>query len=226
MQSRPFFDRFWLSGPFNLLVSGLLTCISLGDILTQPFGEWTVDQPAPFTHRAPATHNSAADELLDILDQKAIQAPFLTQRDKVVREQDLAELQRLLPERAQLDFTRAGGILLFYFLCLTFFNLVLRRFGRHILLRFRAVASIYLVLLGSLLASRLLLMYTTLSVHFVYFSLVAVLFTPLVSQNIGFLIHLLLLALIAPMTPISSATSVSKNLSIASNIFLGIRTVF
>jgi putative nucleotidyltransferase with HDIG domain len=139
--------------------------------------------------------------VLSVLDQKEVAGSqrFLVRRGETVTEADRVELQRLIPERMHLDLRRAGGVLLFYFLALTFFNLLLRRIGRQLLLRFRAVGTLYLFLILAGLASRLMLSYTTLSLYALPVALAAILFTPLVSQNIGFTVHLLSLALIAPM---------------------------
>ncbi|MFN2221297.1 MAG: hypothetical protein ACK2UH_01990, partial [Candidatus Promineifilaceae bacterium] len=185
----------------NLAVAVLLTVISFLDVIISPVGDWQDGQPAPTTYRSPAMYSAVSDELLSVLDKDQVAGSrrFLVQRGETVTEADRVELQRLIPERMRLDLHRAGGVLLFYFLALTFFNLLLRRLGRHLILRFRAVVTLYLFLLLAGLASRLMLSYTTLSLYALPVTLAAVLFTPLVSQNIGFIVHLLSLSLIAPM---------------------------
>jgi len=147
-------------------------------------------------------YSAVSDELLSVLDKDESVAGsdrFLIKRGDTVTEADLIQLKRLLPERTHLDLRRAGGVLLFYFLALTFFNLLLRRLGRQLLIRFRAVGTLYLFLILAGLASRLMLSYTTLSLYALPVALAAILFSPLVSQNIGFTVHLLSLAIVAPM---------------------------
>ena len=201
VQPQPFFGSFWLASLVNLAIAVLLTAICFMDVLISPVGDWQEGQPAPTTYRSPAMYSAVSDELLSVLDQDqaAGSERFLIRRGDPVTEADRVQLQRLIPERMQLDLRRAGGVLLFYFLALTFFNLLLRRIGRELLLRFRAVGSLYLLLILAGLASRLMLSYTTLSLYALPVALAAILFTPLVSQNIGFTVHLLSLTLIAPM---------------------------
>jgi putative nucleotidyltransferase with HDIG domain len=198
---KPLFGRFWPASLVNLSIAVLLTFICYLDVVASPMGEWRDGQPAPTTYRSPAMYSAVSDELLSVLDQGAAadSERFLIKRGETVTEADLLQLQRLLPERMHLDLRRAGGVLLFYFLALTFFNLLLRRLGRQLLIRFRAVATLYLFLILAGLASRLMLSYTTLSLYALPVALAAILFSPLVSQNIGFTVHLLSLALIAPM---------------------------
>ena len=185
----------------NLAVAVLLTLVCFMDVLISPVGDWQDGQSAPTTYRSPAMYSAVSDELLSVLDQDqaADSRRFLIRRGDTVTEADRAELERLIPERMRLDLRRAGGVLLFYFLALTFFNLLLRRIGRQLLLRFRAVGTLYLFLILAGLASRLMLSYSTLSLYALPVALAAILFTPLVSQNIGFTVHLLSLTLIAPM---------------------------
>lgn len=200
-QPIPLFGRFWLASLVNLAIAVLLTLICFLDVLITPVGDWQDGQPAPTTYRSPAMYSAVSDELLSVLDQDAIAGSdrFLIKRGETVTEADLIQLKRLIPERTQLDLRRAGGMLLFYFLALTFFNLLLRRIGRQLLLRFRAVGTLYLFLILAGLASRLILSYTTFSLYALPVALAAILFSPLVSQNIGFTVHLLSLTLIAPM---------------------------
>jgi putative nucleotidyltransferase with HDIG domain len=190
-----------LASLVNLAVAVLLTLICFMDVLISPVGDWQDGQPAPTSYRSPAMYSAVSDELLSVLDQDqaAGSERFLIRRGDTVTEADRVELQRLIPERMQLDLRRAGGVLLFYFLALTFFNLLLRRIGRQLLIRFRAVGTLYLLLILAGLASRLMLSYSTLSLYALPVALAAILFTPLVSQNIGFTVHLLSLTLIAPM---------------------------
>jgi len=201
VQPQPFFNSFWLASLVNLAVAVLLTVICYLDVLVSPVDNWQDGQPAPTTYRSPAMYSAVSDELLSVLDQDqaAGSQRFLIRRGETVTEADRTELQRLIPERMSLDLRRAGGVLLFYFLALTFFNLLLRRIGRQLLLRFRAVLTLYLFLILAELASRLMFSYTTLSLYALPVALAAILFTPLISQNIGFTVHLLSLALIAPM---------------------------
>jgi len=201
VQPKPFFGSFWLASLVNLAIALLLTVICFMDVLISPVGDWQDGQPAPTTYRSPAMYSAVSEELLSVLDQDQAAGfqRFMIRRGDIVTGADRTELQRLIPERMSLDLRRAGGVLLFYFLALTFFNLLLRRLGRQLLLRFRAVGTLYLFLLLAGLASRLILSYTTLSLYALPVALAAILFTPLVSQNIGFIVHLLSLALIAPM---------------------------
>ncbi len=180
----------------------MFTLISFLDVLINPVADWKSGQPAPTTYRSPAMYSAVSDELLSVLDKDGSVARserFLIKRGEMVTEADKTQLLRLLPERAHLDLRQVGGVLIFYFLALTFFNLLLRRFGRQLFIRFRAVATLYLFLILTSLASRLILSYTTLSLYALPVALAAILFSPLVSQNIGFTVHLLALAIVAPM---------------------------
>jgi putative nucleotidyltransferase with HDIG domain len=202
VQSKPLFGSFWLASLVNLATAVLLTGICFLDVLISPVGEWRDGQPAPTTYRSPTMYSAVSEELLSVLDKDdsvSRSDRFLIKRGETVSEADLVQLKRLLPERMHLDLRRAGGVLLFFFLALTFFNLLLRRQGRLLLLRFRAVTTLYLFLILASLASRLMLSYTTLSLYALPVALAAILFSPLVSQNIGFTIHLLSLTIIAPM---------------------------
>jgi putative nucleotidyltransferase with HDIG domain len=194
------FGRIWLSSLVNLAFACLLTIISYLDVLIHPVGEWQVGQPAPASYRAPASRDSVTDELQSVLGKESIgDERFIIRKDEVVSEASRLELMRLLPERARLDFHRTGGVFVFYFLALTFFNLLLRRYGRYLLIRFRAVVALYLALGLGVLASRFLLTHTEVSLYALPAAFVTILFTPLLGQNIGFVVHLLSLALIAPM---------------------------
>ncbi len=202
VQPQPLFGRFWLASLVNLAVALLITLVGFLDVLISPVENWEAGQPAPTTYRSPAVYSSVSDELLSVLDRSESTGGserFLIKKGETVTEADLHELKRLLPERTHLDLRRAGGVLLFCFLALTFFNLLLRRLGRQLLIRFRAVATLYLFVILVALASRLILSYSSLSLYALPVALAAILFSPLVSQNVGFTVHLLSLALIAPM---------------------------
>jgi cyclic-di-AMP phosphodiesterase PgpH len=204
IQTKPFFSNFWMASLVNLLFACGLAAISFLDVIIAPVSQWVVGEPAPTTYRAEVTRTSAADELISVLDGKepAIQR-FIVRRGEIVNEADLEDLRRFVPDRDQIDPKRAGGVLAFYFLALTFFNLILRRSRQHLLMRLRSVLSVYLALLISVLATRLLLNYTTVSLYAAPIMLTAILFAPLISQNIAFIVHLLALALIAPMIGVS-----------------------
>ncbi len=197
---KPFFARIWPASLANLVFAGLLAVISFSDVLIAPYGEWVVGQPAPRTYRAPATHPSIESEI-----ERAYPAPrrIIVRRGQTINEADLEDLGRLVPERKQFDPRLGGGVLIFFFLALTFFNLVLRRYRRLLLLRLRSVVSMYLALALSLLAARLLLDYTSLSMFAAPIFICAILFTPLIGQNMAFILHLLAVALMAPMIGIN-----------------------
>jgi len=200
VHDRPFFARFWPASLVNLVFAGLLAAISFTDVLIAPYGDWIVGQPAPHTYRAPATHPSVESEI-----ERAYPAPLriILRRGQTVIEADLENLERLVPERKKFDPRLGGEVLALFFLALTFFNLVLRRSRKLLLLRFRSVISMYLALALSLLAARLLLNYTSLSMFAAPIFLGAILFTPLIGQNMAFVLHLLAVALMAPMIGIN-----------------------
>jgi putative nucleotidyltransferase with HDIG domain len=98
------------------------------------------------------------------------------------------------------ELPKIALVFVFHFLILTFFNLLLRRNENFLFLRFRAIGSIYLSFILVTLSTRILLSYSELSIFSAPFIFSVILFTPLLGQNLGFVIHLLSLALIAPMT--------------------------
>ncbi len=204
---QPFFSRFWAASLVNLLLAAGLTALSFLDVLIAPFGSWTVGQPAAASYRAPTTHSSYSEDLVSVLGIQS-QRPerFIVRYGETVSESQLAELQRLVPERMGLDNRRTGGVLIFYFLSLTFFNLALRRSRKKMMLRLRAVFSVYLFLTLTVLASRLALSYTTLSHYALPVALTGLLIAPLMRQNLAFVVHLLALALVAPMIGLSRGT--------------------
>jgi len=197
--TRPFFARLGLASLVNLVMAAALAAIGLLDVLVQPHGTWEVGQLAPTSYRLQSGKRCTFDSLLNVGGQAVQDERFLVRKGEPVTHALLEELRQQLPERASLDPIRALGALAFYFLALTFFNLVLIRSHQHLLLRLRAVASVYLVLLLGTLASKLLFDQSALSLYAAPTALAVLLFAPLISQTIAFALHLLAVALLAPM---------------------------
>ncbi|HOX47443.1 MAG TPA: HDIG domain-containing protein [Myxococcota bacterium] len=195
----PFFARLGPASVVNLVMATALTAIGLMDVLTQPFSTWKAGEVAPVTYRVPAGKRCAFDTLLSVGNQANGEERFLSRKGHPVSQEVLEDLHQQIPERAQLDPVRALGALAFYFLALTFFTLLLMRSGQHLLLRLRAVASLYLVLLLGTLAAKLLFDQTSLSVYAAPAALAVLLFAPLVNQAVALSLHLLAVALLAPM---------------------------
>lgn len=200
LHNKPFFSSIWLAGLVNLAAACVVTCICFLDVIVHPHGSWTTGEPAPFTYRAPSNHDPVSAELLALLDRDSpSRGRFIVRRGEPVSRTHLTRLQRLLPGRKHLDLRRLGGVLVFVWLALTFYSLLLRRYGSHLLLRLRAMVSVYLSLLVVVLASRLLLSHTPVSMYALPVAFTAILFTPRMGKVFGLVTHLLALALVAPM---------------------------
>ncbi len=197
---KPFFGRIGPALLTNAVMAAALTAISLLDVLVAPFGQWQVGQPAPTTYRQAKDQRCAVDELLGSLPGGATQPDrFLVRRSEPVSQAILDDLERQIPERKTLEPIKDIGLFVFYFLALVLFNLVLRRTGKTLDLRFRACGSLYLVLLVTTVGARLLADYTTLSLFAVPTALAVLLYAPLVRQTNALAIHLLAVALIMPL---------------------------
>jgi cyclic-di-AMP phosphodiesterase PgpH len=197
--TKPFFAHLGPASLVNLVMAAALASIGLLDVLTQPYGSWKPGEATSVTYRVPSGKRCAFDAILGATGLTGDEDRFLSRKGAPVTVEVLEELHQQIPERANLDPVRALGALAYYFLALTFFTLLLIRSGQHLLLRPRAVASLYLVLLLGTLASKLLFDQTTLSLYAAPASLAVLLFAPLVSQSIAFSLHLLAVALLAPM---------------------------
>ena len=196
----------------NALAAVLLTGFCFADVILRPLTVWSPLDPAPWTYRTPVScQNQGIIRSLEGLERKGSPARpevdgeartrnrFLVRRGQLPDKQTLTRLVLVLPERRQLDPRAAFGVFCFYFLALSFYTLMLQRYGWLAVLRTRSALTLYAGLLLSALASQLLLSLTPLSIHALPVAFVAILFTPLVTQNIGFGVHLLAVALLAPM---------------------------
>ena len=200
MQSKPFFAGLWLSSLFNVAMAGLLTLVSFLDVLVAPIGKWQVDQVAPTTYRTQTARDVESSEPFSFLhDNGNFDTRFIIKRGEKVTHDVLRNLRLLVPDRLQFDPKRAGGVWAFYFVALTFFSIALRRAKIHLCMRFRAVSSLYLALLVSMVAARLLLDKTTLSPYAAPVSFAAVLLGAQLGQTLGLVLHLLAVVLIAQL---------------------------
>ncbi len=191
------FNRLWASALINLVMALALTCVAMLDVLISPHGDWDAGQPAPTTYRTAVDKRCAFDDLLRTSGGGGER--FLSRRGEPVGLAQLDELKRQLPEKESFSPLRAAGLAAFYFLVLTFFNLVMRRTGQHLELRFRAVGTLYLVLLVIVTSARFVFDYTTLSLYAAPTLLAVLMMAPLLRQTSTFAIHLVAVAVVAPL---------------------------
>jgi hypothetical protein len=196
---RPFFARLGLASLAHLLVAAALTLIGFLDVLIAPYGAWESGQPASTAYRTTPGKRCAFDQLLSASAAGGGPQRFLVRHGQPVTPEVLEELEQHIPERAGLDPIRAAGALAFYFLALTFFNLVLLRSNQHLVMRFRAMASVYLVLVLATLAAKLLFDRTNLSLYAAPAALTVLLFAPHISQTTALALHLLAVAVLSPL---------------------------
>ncbi len=176
-----------------------LTVIALLDVITNPFSQWQAGKAAPYTYRARVDGKCAFDDLLRPDGETPNNNRFIVRRGQTLTQVQLEDLDRQLGERKRFTPIRALGIALYYFLALTFFTMVLKKTGSYLELRFRAVGTLYLLVFLSVLASRLFFSYSSVSIFAAPWAVSILLLGGVLKQTSTFALHLLIVALVAPL---------------------------
>lgn len=188
-QKEPFFSRPLPAALFHAALAMLLTVVVFAEVLLFPPARLVAGRPAPVTYRQAASGGS----------EQAI----LVRRHQQLQATDIARLQRQLGPGSRFQPAAAAGVALFYFVAMALYNLVLAGSRQKRLLRFRALASQALALLLVVVASRLLLSLTTLSSFACPVAFAALVFAACLPVSQSLALHLLAVALVAPMLGLS-----------------------
>lgn len=188
-QKEPFFGRPLVAAGFHATLATLLTVVVFADVLLFPPSRLVAGRPAPVTYRQTTTGG----------EEQAI----VVERGQRIEASEIARLEQYLAPRAEFQPAAAAGVALFYFVAMALYNLVLAGSRQKRLLRFRALASQALALLAVVVASRLLLSLTTLNSFACPVAFAALLFATCLPVSQALALHLLAVALVAPMLGLS-----------------------